>query len=244
MTIGVVAIDPSSPFTSGAILGDRIRMQKYGTDTGVFIRSVATRGWLGGLARATISIVHIMDAMNKDIILVETVGIGQAEVDVTRLADTTLLVWTPGAGDAIQMMKAGILEVADIFVINKADLEGAHHLKVGLQAMAGMKGHANEWEPAIVLTEAVHGQGIEELVAEILKHKEFLISSGGIEKRRKERARLELVQAIEASLKDYINADVDKASLEKLVADLVERKTDPHSAASEIIGRSVRFGRT
>ena len=219
-------------------------MQKHSTDPGVFIRSVAARGWLGGLARAAISIIHIMDAMRKDIILVETVGIGQAEVDITRLADTTLFLLTPTAGDAIQMMKAGILEAADIFVINKADQEGAARLKIELQTMLGMKGHtANEWQPPIVLTEALKSKGIEELVAEIMKHKEFLAASGGMEKRRKERARLELVEAIEGSLKDYINTEVDKAYLEKLVDDLIQKKTNPHSAASAIINRSVKLGR-
>ena len=244
MTIGVVAIDPTSPFTGGAILGDRVRMQKHSTDQGVFIRSLATRGWLGGLSRAAISIIHVMDAMSKDIILVETVGIGQAEVDVTRLADTSMFVLTPGMGDAIQMMKAGILEVADIFVINKADREGANQLKMELQAMLGMTGHSSgEWQPAIVLAEAVNNKGIEELVEEILRHKEFLISSGGLERRRKERARLELVEAIESSIRDYINAGVDKDCLEKLVNDLVQRKTNPHSAALEIINQSVKSAR-
>ncbi len=240
-TVGVVAIDPTSPFTGGAILGDRVRMQKHSTDRGVFIRSVATRGWLGGLARAAVSIIHVMDAMGKDIILVETVGIGQQEVDVTRLADTSIFVLTPGSGDAIQMMKAGILEVADIFVVNKADQEGAPHLKLELQAMLSMKSRLpEEREPPIVLTEALNNKGIDELMEEILKHKEFLASSGGLEKRRKERARLELTEAIESSLRDYINSSVDKECLEKLVDDLAQRKTNPQAAASEIINQSVK----
>jgi LAO/AO transport system kinase len=244
LTVGVVAVDPSSPFTGGAILGDRVRMQKHSTDQGVFIRSLATRGWLGGLARAAISIIHIMDAMGKDVILAETVGIGQAEVDITRLADTTLFVLTPTAGDAIQMMKAGILEAADIFVVNKADQEGAQHLKVELQVMVSMKNRAHgSWEPPIVLTEAVKGKGIEELVAEIMKHKEYLTTSGEMEKRRKERVRLELVGAIEGSLKDYISAGLDQTALEKLIDDLMQKKTNPHSAASEIIDHSVKLGR-
>jgi len=243
MTVGVVAIDPTSPFTGGAILGDRVRMQKHSTDRGVFIRSVATRGWLGGLARAAVSIIHIMDAMGKEIILVETVGIGQQEVDVTRLADTSIFVLTPGSGDAIQMMKAGILEVADIFVINKADQEGASRLKLELQAMLGMKASLpDERQPSIVLTEALNNKGIDELTEEILKHKEFLVSSGGLEKRQKERARLELTEAIESSLRDYINSGIDKDCLEKLVDDLVQRKTNPQAAASEIISRSVKMG--
>ena len=242
MTVGVVAIDPTSPFTGGAILGDRVRMQKHSTDRGVFIRSVATRGWLGGLARAAVSIIHIMDAMGKEIILVETVGIGQQEVDVTRLADTSIFVLTPGSGDAIQMMKAGILEVADIFVINKADQEGASRLKLELQAMLSMKDSLpDERQPSIVLTEALNNKGIDELTDEILKYKEFLVSSGGLEKRQKERARLELTEAIESSLRDYINSGIDKDCLEKLVDDLVQRKTNPQAAASEIISRSVKM---
>ncbi|MFC2002638.1 methylmalonyl Co-A mutase-associated GTPase MeaB [Chloroflexota bacterium] len=243
MTVGVVAIDPTSPFTGGAILGDRVRMQKHSTDSGVFIRSLATRGWLGGLSKAAISIVHVMDAMGKDIILVETVGIGQAEVDITRLADTSVFVLTPGMGDAIQMMKAGILEVADIFVINKADQEGAHHLKLELQAMLGMKSSfPDDWQPAIVLTEALNNEGIEELAEEVLRHKQFLTSTGGLDKRRRERARLELIEAIESSLKDYVNSGIDKDALEKLVNDLMQRKTSPHSAALEIINQSVKLG--
>ena len=240
MTVGVVAIDPTSPFTGGAILGDRVRMQKHSTDHGVFIRSVATRGWLGGLARAAISIIHVMDAMGKDVVLVETVGIGQQEVDVTRLADTSLFVLTPGAGDAIQMMKAGILEVADIFVINKADQAGAPRLKAELQAMLSLKDSLpDERQPSIVLTEGLNNKGIDELVEEILKHREFLITSGGLEKRQKERARLELTEAIESSLRDYIYSGIDKESMEKLVNDLVQRKTNPQAAALEIVNRLV-----
>jgi len=139
MTVGVVAVDPTSPFTGGALLGDRIRMQKHSTDQGVFIRSLAARGWMGGLSKATINMIHVMDAMNKDVILVETVGIGQAEIDIIRITDTSILVLTPGMGDAIQLMKAGILEGADIFVINKADKDGAEALRIELQLMLEMK---------------------------------------------------------------------------------------------------------
>ena len=243
MTVGVVAIDPTSPFTGGAILGDRVRMQRHSTDQGVFIRSVATRGWLGGLARAAISIIHIMDAMGKDVVLVETVGIGQQEVDVTRLADTSLFVLNPGAGDAVQMMKAGILEVADIFVINKADQEGALRLKVELQAMLSMKVCLpDERQPSIVLTEALNNKGIDDLVGEILKHREFLVTCGGLEKRRKERARLELTEAIESSLKDIIYSCIKNETMERLVSDLVQRKTNPQAAALEIINRSIKTG--
>ena len=239
MTVGVVAIDPTSPFTGGAILGDRIRMQQHNMDKGVFIRSLATRGWAGGLSKATLNTVHVMDAMGKDIILVETVGTGQAEIDIVRVADTTILTLTPGMGDEIQMMKAGILEATDIFVINKADREGTDNLKTGLEVMLGMKDYLpGEWQPSIILTEAISDKGTEELTDEILRHREFLISSGEIERCRKERARLELMAAIEGSLKNYVYQRIDKGDyLEKLIDSLVHRKTDPHSAAQEIINR-------
>jgi len=239
MTIGVIAIDPTSPFTGGAILGDRVRMQKHSLDKGVFIRSLATRGWGGGLSKATTSMIHIMDAMSKNIVLVETVGAGQTEIDVTKVADTSIVILTPGMGDEIQMMKAGIMEAADIFVINKADKEGANSLQYELEVMLGMKAYSsNEWKPGIVLTEAVYGKGIEELVKVILRHWEFLVSSGGLERRRKQRVKLELIEAVESSLKDYIHQQIDKGDyLETLVDDLVQRKTSPHSAALQIINR-------
>ena len=241
MTVGVVAIDPTSPLTGGAILGDRVRMQQHCTDSGVFIRSVATRGWLGGRARAAMGIIHVLDSMGKDVILVETVGIGQQEVDITRLAGTSIFVLTPDSGDAIQMMKAGILEVADIFVINKADQEGALRVKTDLQAMLNMNGSTpDELKPPIVLTEAVNGSGVEDLAGEILKHREFLASHGGLQKREQERARLELAEAIESALRDYISTTVDKASQEKLVEDLVQRRISPRAAASKIISRLTR----
>jgi len=237
MTVGVIAIDPTSPFTGGAILGDRIRMQSYGMDKDVFIRSLATRGWKGGLSKATVNMIHVMDAMGKDIIFVEAVGSGQGEIDITRITDTAAVILTPGMGDEIQMMKAGILEAADIFVINKADKDGANNLKTGLEAMLEMRVHLpGEWRPGIILTEAIYSKGTEELAEEILRHKQFLISSGELGKRRREKAKKELIDAIESSLKDYIYQRLDKDSyLEKLVDDLVQRKTNPQSAASKII---------
>ncbi|MBA7495152.1 Fused isobutyryl-CoA mutase [subsurface metagenome] len=238
MTVGVVALDPTSPFTGGAILGDRVRMQSYGVDKDVFIRSLAARGWKGGLSKATVNTIHVMDAMGKDIIFVEAVGSGQGEVDIARVADTSIIILTPGMGDEIQMMKAGILEVADIFVINKADREGADNLRTGLEVMLEMKTHLpDEWKPGIILTEAVSDIGTEQLVEEILRHREFLTSSGELEKRRRERAKLELTMAVESSLKNYIER-MDKDYFEKLVDDLVHRKTNPRSAASKIINSS------
>ncbi|MFC2025462.1 methylmalonyl Co-A mutase-associated GTPase MeaB [Chloroflexota bacterium] len=238
MTVGVVAIDPTSPFSGGALLGDRVRMQSFGVDKDVFIRSLATRGWKGGLSRATVNTVHVMDAMGKDIIFVESVGSGQGEVDIARVADTSVVVLTPGMGDEIQMMKAGILEVADILVINKADREGADSLKVWLETMLGVKArHPDEWQPSIALTEAICDIGTGQLAEGILRHRVFLTSSGELEKRRKERAKLELTWAIESSLTNYMER-LDKDYLGKLVDDLVNRKTNPQSAATKIIDLS------
>ena len=239
MTVGVLASDPTSPFTGGALLGDRVRMQKHSLDQGVFIRSLASRGWGGGLSKATISMIHIMDAMNKDVILVETVGAGQAETDITRVADTSIVVLSPGAGDEIQMMKAGILEAADILVINKADKEGADNLQRELETMLGMKSYLpDEWRPNIILTEAICDKGAKELVAIILRHRDFLISSGGLDKCRKQRVKLELIEATESSIKDYIFQQISKDDyFEQLVDDLAQRRTSPHSAASKIISQ-------
>jgi len=235
MTIGVIAIDPTSPLTGGAILGDRVRMQKHSLDNDVFIRSVATRGWSGGLSKATISMIHVMDAMGKDIILVETVGAGQTETAISKVADTSIVVLTQDMGDEIQMMKAGIMEVSDIFVINKADREMTLDLKFKLEFMLRIKTYPSEWKPSIVLTEAIYDKGIEELVEAIFRHRESLISSGRLRMRRKERARLELAGAIESSLKDYIYQRINKGDFEKVVDDLVDRKTNPYSAALKII---------
>ncbi len=235
MTVGVVAVDPTSPFSGGALLGDRIRMQRHGVDKDVFIRSMATKGWKGGLAKATVNMIHVMDAMGKDIIFVEAVGSGQGEVDIARVADTAIIILTPGMGDEIQMMKAGILEAADIFVINKADKEGAENLKNALETTLMMKVPLpSGWKPSIILTEALSTKGTEQLTEEILRHRTFLTSSGELEKRHKERAKLELIMAVESYLMNYIDR-MDKGYLEKLVDDLVHRKTNPRSAALKII---------
>lgn len=235
-TVGVIAIDPSSPFTGGAILGDRIRMQKHSTDPGVFIRSLASRGQMGGLATAAVSMIHVMDAMGKDIILVETVGVGQAEVDITRVADTSVVILTPGMGDGIQMMKAGILEAADLFVINKADRDGASHLKVELNGMIESSSNLpGEWKPDVISTEAINDKGTDLLMKGICNHRQFLISSGGMEARRRQRARLELIDAVGSAVRNIIDAGIDGDCFERLVTELAQRKTNPHSAASEIM---------
>ena len=240
MTVGVIAVDPSSAFTGGAILGDRIRMQKHCMDKDVFIRSLATRGWIGGLAKATVGVIHVMDAMGRDVIFVETVGSGQIEIDITRAADTTLVVLTPGAGDEIQMMKAGILEAADIFVVNKADKEGADRIRVDLEVMLSMKTHRpGEWQPGIVMTEAISDKGTEELVKEIFRHREHLISSGELKKRQRERAKLELIETMEGFLINFIHGVDEGDYLEKLVDDMLQGRITPHTATLEITNRFV-----
>jgi LAO/AO transport system kinase len=240
LKIGVVAVDPTSPFTGGALLGDRIRMGKHAADKDVFIRSLASRGWTGGLARATLGIIHVLDAMGMDIILVEAVGSGQGEVDISRLADTTLLVLSPGMGDEIQLMKAGILEAADIFVINKADKEGAENLKIQVEQMLGMvpqnEGH---WKPVLLQSQAVNGKGIEEITRAILKHKRYLVSNSEIEQRRQDRARLELADAIEHSLHLYVNEVLDDGDLQNLAIAIAQRKIDPNSAAKQILNKAL-----
>jgi len=238
MTVGVIAIDPTSALTGGALLGDRIRMQRHTADPKVFIRSLATRGWVGGLAKAAIGAVHVMDAMGKDIILVETVGSGQVEIDIVKAADTTLLVMAPGAGDEIQTMKAGILESADVIAVNKADKEGADRLKIDLAAMLEMKTQRpGDWLTTVVLTEAINDKGTDEISSMLLKHREYLKASGELPKRRRERAKLELLETIEGYLKDMIHNLDGGAYLEKLVDDLLKGKKSPQSAASDIKSR-------
>jgi len=245
MKVGVVAVDPSSPFSGGAILGDRVRMQAYGVDKEVFIRSLASRGWKGGLSRATVSTVHVMDAMGKDIILIEAVGSGQADIDIARVSDTVILVLNPGAGDEVQMMKAGILEAADIFVINKCDLAGAEQLRQGLMSMLSMSGrsaHGKAPERELVMAQANSDKGTDDLAAAVLKNYEHIVSSGELEKRRQERAKLELAWAVDDYLNKYIDR-MDQGQLANMVNDLAQRKTNPRSIVSEIIARMSAGGR-
>ncbi len=236
MSVGIVAIDPTSALTGGAILGDRVRMQRHSADRKVFIRSLATRGWVGGLARAAIGAIHVMDAMGRCIIMVETVGSGQIEIDIVGAADTTLVVLTPGAGDEIQTMKAGILEAADILVVNKADTGGADRLKADLEAMLMTKdGRPGGWRPSIILTEAINDKGTGELAEAILKHRELLKTSGEMSRRRRERVKLELLEAVEGLFRDSLQR-LDGGYLEKLVDNVLQGRTNPRRAALELAG--------
>ena len=241
LTVGVIVIDPTSPFTGGAILGDRLRMQGHSLDQEVFIRSVATRGWKGGLSKATIGMIHVMDALGKDIILVETVGTGQGEIEVSKISDACVIILSPGAGDEVQMMKAGILEVADIFVVNKADKEGAAEVKLKLEGMIYNRSLAasstlSEWKPKVILTNALGDKGIEELTESVFEHRNFLTATGELEKRRQERARTELMDTIKNSVEKHIYQTTSKdAYLEELVNKVASREVDPYTAASKIL---------
>jgi len=236
LSVGVVAVDPSSPFTGGALLGDRIRMNRFASDHDVFIRSMGSRGHLGGLAWATMDVVHILDAMGKDIIMVETVGAGQAEVDIVQLAETVVLLSVPGLGDDIQTIKAGIMEIGNIFAINKADLDGADRRFVELQSALDLGQEGDGWEPPILKVIATVGEGIEDLVKAIQSHHEYLVESGEIAKNRERRCYAQLETIIEHSFIRKLLMDPDERALfDKLVTEVDQRKTDPYTAAERLI---------
>ena len=231
----VLAIDPTSPFTGGALLGDRVRMQDHATDPGVFIRSMATRGHLGGMALAAPEAVRILDASGKDLVIVETVGVGQAEVDVAAATDTTLVVVAPGWGDAVQVAKAGILEIADVFVVNKADREGAKAAERDLEQMLHL-GPELAWMPPVVATSAVTGAGLDELWAAVEAHLGHLEASGTLAESRRARLLREVesltVEELRGRVRDLLDGD------DTLGADLAERRVDPYRAAGLLMDRT------
>ena len=238
--VGIVAVDPSSPFTGGAILGDRIRMAEIYTDPGVFIRSMATRGALGGLARATSDAVDVLDAAGFDTILVETVGVGQDEVDIARTADTTAVVLVPGLGDDIQAIKAGILEIADVFVVNKAERDGAERAVAELSMMLDFAPHA-AWRPPIVKTSAPQGAGVPELVDAFEAHAKHLSDSGEDQMRRAGRARSRLLGLLEGRFRRAVEARApERDGLEEAVRSVAARKEDPYAAAERLFQSVVR----
>ena len=235
--VGVLAVDPSSPFTGGAFLADRVRMQDHATDAGVFIRSMATRGHLGGLALATPEAVRVLDAAGFPVVLVETVGVGQMEVEIAGHADTTLVVLTPGAGDAMQANKAGLLEVADIFVINKADRPGVGELERDLGAMLDMDMRMGDWRPPIVRTIATSGEGVAELWEAIAKHRSHLEESGRLEERRARRLTEELRQIVLHRLEQKAYQTAGDDEFARLRDAVVSRQVDPYTAADELLSR-------
>lgn len=240
-SVGIVAVDPTSPFTGGAILGDRIRMQRHATDEGVFIRSLATRGCLGGLTRSTQDIINVMDAMGKDIILVETVGVGQDEVEIVNTAHTSIVILVPGLGDDIQAIKAGIIEIGDIFVINKCDREGADKIERDLRMVLEMGRKRDDgWDPLIFRTEAILGKGIFELVYGIYRHKQALEKNKALEKKLRERTKTTFLEILESEVMGHFMEKMEKeGGWDKIIDDLMNRRTDPYSVAEKVMAEEL-----
>jgi LAO/AO transport system kinase len=236
LRVGVLAVDPTSPFSGGALLGDRVRMQDHAADPGVFIRSMASRGHLGGLSAATPQALRVLDAAGFDAVLIETVGVGQAEVEIASLADTTLVLVAPGMGDAIQAAKAGILEVGDIFVVNKRDKPGAQETVRDLRTMIAMAQRgAGDWKPPIVMTTATAGDGIADLVAALDAHWAWLDSSGERGRRRRARAREEVAAIAVAALRQRMGGLPGDSRLDSLAAQVASGELDPYSAADDLV---------
>ena len=234
--IGIIAVDPSSPFSGGAILGDRIRMQMLSLDKGVFIRSMATRGNLGGLARATVEAVAILDASGYDKIIVETVGVGQDEIEIAKTADVCVVVLVPGMGDDVQTMKAGIMEIADVLVVNKADREGVLRTERELEALLSLATREDEWQPPIVKTVAIENRGIAELAAAVEKSKQFQAGAPAAAGRRQAIARWRIVELLRDRLvAETLSRDGASERLEQLAAEVAIKKRDPYSAVEELI---------
>jgi len=234
--VGVLAVDPSSPFSGGALLGDRVRMQDHALDPGVYIRSMASRGHLGGLAWTTPQALRVLDAAGCDVILVETVGVGQSEVDVAALADTTLVLLAPGMGDGIQAAKAGILEIGDLYVINKADRDGADQVRRDLRGMLSLAaGPDGAWRPPILKTVASRGEGLDEVAAEIERHRGWLASSGELGRRRTRRARDEIEAIAVTALRRRWGDVHGRSELDVLAARVATGECDPYTAADELL---------
>jgi LAO/AO transport system kinase len=234
--VGVLAVDPSSPFTGGAILGDRIRMQDHTTDPGVYIRSMSSRGQLGGLAAATPQAVRVLEGAGCDVVLVETVGVGQAEVEIASLADTTLVLLAPGMGDAIQAVKAGILEIADVFVVNKADRPGADATYRDIQGMLSLGERApGDWRPLVVRAVAVRNEGIDDVVGAIEKHRAWLTSSGRLQAAREARAAAEVEAIALGTLRARLGSLREGTALSDLAARVAAGRLDPYAAAEDLI---------
>jgi LAO/AO transport system kinase len=240
-TVGIIAIDPTSPFSGGALLGDRVRMMQLATDEGVFIRSMGTRGMLGGLTSAVYDVVEILDASGKDVVIVETVGVGQAEVDVIKIADTTLVVIVPGLGDYIQTLKAGVMEIADIYVVNKADRDGVDQTVAEVQSLVDMTCSNKDRKMPVLMTIAKESKGINELVDEIKKHQEFLKKTHKFETQRRLRYEAELVEIIRKRLMNFIfDESKFKGKVESLIDQISKKQVDPYTAADEILGKILK----
>jgi LAO/AO transport system kinase len=237
--VGVVAVDPTSPFTGGAVLGDRLRMQSHAGDTGVFIRSMATRGHLGGLARATGDAALVLDAAGKDIVIIETVGVGQDEVEIIRTADISIVTLVPGTGDEVQALKAGIMEIADVFVVNKADREGADRLAMAVEANLALHAYGEqEWRPPIIKTVATSGRGVAELTDAVFRFRAH--SAGSQQRRRRARSEYRLRELVSQQFMSHLERRVlAEGEFQAIVDRIAARELDPYSAAADLLGRAV-----
>jgi LAO/AO transport system kinase len=236
-TVGIIAVDPTSPYTGGAILGDRIRMQEHFSDPGIYIRSMATRGSLGGLARATADVATVLDASGRDIVMIETVGVGQDEVDIVRLADVTVVILVPGMGDDVQTIKAGIMEIADIFVINKSDHEGAERVEREIRALQSLATRHDGWTPPIVKTVASEGEGIEELAAAIAEYEGYLQKENLALKKSTQNWQERLVEMLRDAMLEKARARMEDGNLGRMAAEVAEHKRDPYTLVEEIVAR-------
>lgn len=236
LRVAVLAIDPTSPFTGGAILGDRIRMQGHTLDKNVFIRSMANRGHAGGIALATYDAIYMLEAFGFDVIIIETVGVGQSEIAIAKTADTTVLVLMPGSGDDIQAIKSGIMEIGDVFVVNKCDLPGAHKTTREILQSLELSAHDSGWMPTVEMTNAASGEGVEKVFESIQRHRKWLEESAELKKRRKEKSEAELAELVaEIARHNLLNSLEHSKRVQDLVFQLVDRKVDPHSAAEQVI---------
>src|SRR5438067_1352924 len=235
-TIGIIAVDPTSPYTGGAILGDRIRMQTHHADTGMYIRSMATRGFLGGLAPATADVATLLDAAGKEIVFIETVGVGQDEIDIVRLADVTVVILVPGMGDDVQTIKAGIMEIADIFVINKSDREGAERVEREIRAMQTLDIRHDDWTPPIVKTVASDGNGVPDLVKAIASYRQYFKRKDLMLRKKVSNWRERLVEMLRKALLDrMIREQLDPEHLNQYAREIAEHKRDPYSLVEELV---------
>ncbi len=236
-TVGIIAVDPTSPYTGGAILGDRIRMQEHFSDPGIYIRSMATRGSLGGLARTTADVATVLDAAGRDLIMIETVGVGQDEVDIVRLADITIVILVPGMGDDVQTIKAGIMEIADIFVINKSDREGAERVEREIRALQSLAVRSDKWTPPIVKTVASQGVGVDDLAAAIRDYEAFLQRENLILQKKAQNWQDRLVEMLRDAFLEKARAQLGNGAVAGYAAEIAEHKRDPYELVEEIVGR-------
>ena len=240
--IGIIAVDPTSPFTGGALLGDRIRMQNLAGAKDVYIRSMASRGSFGGLAATTKEVALVLDAFGKDFVIIETVGVGQVELDVANTCDTTVVVFVPESGDSVQAMKAGLMEIADIFVVNKTDREGAKRIISELESILDLRREKDPWEFPVVATEAISGVGVEELCSKISDHQEFMSENGILQQKRKNQVKIELKEIIENKMKKILEKKVFSGlNLEEIAERVLKGEDDPYSAGERFLDQADLF---